>query len=122
MPTPESNCFPVRPSGPRRVGSSQPRSRDRNDPRVGEPTEVISSALNRLAKAGLVVLLTKKPSTWLIVPPEQAHYGAPPVQWWLHDFLKTTDPDYYVALLSAARPWGSGHYALQTVQVALSRQ
>ena len=54
MPTPES-CFPVRPFGPRRVGSSQPRSRDRNDPRVGEPTEVITSALNRLAKAGLVV-------------------------------------------------------------------
>lgn len=82
----------------------------------------ITAALNRLAKAGRVVLLTKKPSTWLIVPPEQAHYGAPPVQWWLHDFLNTTDPDYYVALLSAARHWGSGHYALQTVQVALSRQ
>lgn len=82
----------------------------------------ITSALSRLAKAGRVVLLSKRPSTWLIVPPEQAHYGAPPVQWWLHDFLRTTDPDYYVALLSAARHWGSGHYALQTVQVALSRQ
>lgn len=78
-------------------------------------------ALQRLSKAGLVVLAQKKPAKWLIVPAEQAHYGAPPVDWWLDDFLQDQEPNYYVALLSAARHWGSAHYALQTTQVMVSR-
>lgn len=78
-------------------------------------------ALQRLSKAGLVVLAQKKPARWLIVPAEQAHYGAPPVDWWLDDFLRDQEPNYYVALLSAARHWGSAHYALQTTQVMVSR-
>ncbi|MFP5466617.1 MAG: type IV toxin-antitoxin system AbiEi family antitoxin [Gammaproteobacteria bacterium] len=78
-------------------------------------------ALQRLSKAGLVVLAQKKPAKWLIVPAEQAHYGAPPVDWWLDDFLRDQEPNYYVALLSAARHWGSAHYALQTIQVMVSR-
>jgi predicted transcriptional regulator of viral defense system len=56
------------------------------------------------------------------VPPEQAAYGAPPVTWWLDDFLRQTEPGYYVALLSAARYWGSAHYALQTTQVMVSKK
>lgn len=78
-------------------------------------------ALQRLSKAGYVVLAQKKPARWLIVPAEQAHYGAPPVDWWLDDFLRDQEPNYYLALLSAARHWGSAHYALQTTQVMVSR-
>lgn len=78
-------------------------------------------ALQRLSKAGLVVLAQKKPARWLIIPAEQAHYGAPPVGWWLDDILRDQEPNYYVALLSAARHWGSAHYALQTTQVMVSR-
>lgn len=78
-------------------------------------------ALQRLAKAGQVVLAQKNPARWLIVPAEQAHYGAPPVDWWLDDFLRDQEPNYYLALLSAARHWGSAHYALQTTQVMVSR-
>ena len=78
-------------------------------------------ALQRLSKAGHVVLAQKKPARWLIVPAEQAHYGAPPVDWWLDDFLLEKEPNYYLALLSAARHWGSAHYALQTTQVMVSR-
>ena len=79
-------------------------------------------ALLRSAKAGRIALVSKRPSTWLIVPPEHEHYGAPPVEWWLNDFLEPIEPGYYVALLSAARHWGSGHYAHQSVQVMVSRQ
>lgn len=78
-------------------------------------------ALQRLSKAGHVVLAQKNPGRWLIVPAEQSHYGAPPVDWWLDDLLRDQDPDYYLALLSAARHWGSAHYALQTTQVMVSR-
>jgi len=77
-------------------------------------------ALQRLARSGRVVL-AHKPAYWLIVPPEHEHYGAPPFDWWLDDLLRELEPDYYLALLSAARYWGSAHYALQVVQVAASR-
>lgn len=86
---------------------------------AGSPA--VKKALHRMAKRGLIVLATKRPAGWLIVPAEQAHYGAPPVTWWLDDCLKPTEPHYYVALLSAARHWGSAHYAVQETQVMVSR-
>lgn len=88
-----------------------------------EPTgPAVKSALARLSRAGKIVSLVKRPPTWLIVPPEHAAYGAPPVTWWLDDFLRQDEPGYYLALLSAARYWGSAHYALQTTQVMVSRK
>lgn len=88
-----------------------------------EPQSVaVKSALARLSKSGKVASLVRRPPTWLIVPPEQEHYGAPPVTWWLDDFLRPTEPSYYVALLSAARHWGSAHYAQQVTQVMVARQ
>lgn len=81
-----------------------------------------TAALARLSKSGRIVSLVKRPSTWLIVPPEHEHYGAPPVTWWLEDFLGLDEPDYYLALLSAARYWGSAHYAQQSVQVMVAQQ
>lgn len=86
---------------------------------AGSPAS--QQALQRLSKAGRVVLAQKRPGKWLIVPPEQMHYGAPPVDWWLDDLLIDREPKYYLALLSAARFWGSAHYALQTTQVMVSR-
>lgn len=82
----------------------------------------LKMALQRLSKAGNIVLATKNPPQWLIVPPEHTHFGAPPVEWWLDDCLRTIAPHYYLALLSAARHWGSSHYAIQTTQVMLDRR
>jgi hypothetical protein len=78
-------------------------------------------ALNRLSRSGQITLAQKKPARWLIVPPEQAHFGAPPVDWWLDELMQEQEPSYYLALLSAARYWGSAHYAHQSAQVMLSR-
>lgn len=78
-------------------------------------------ALQRLSNSGHIVLAQKRPAHWVIVPPEQAHYGAPPVDWWLDDLMRDLEPAYYVALLSAARFWGSSHYAHQATQVMVSR-
>lgn len=86
---------------------------------VGSPG--VAKALHRLCTSGVIVRATKRPSGWLIVPPEQSHYGAPPVTWWLNDCLRELEPAYYVALLSAARHWGSLHCALQTTQVMVTR-
>lgn len=78
------------------------------------------SALARLSKAGEIASISKQSGGWVIIPPEFSHYGAPPVDWWLHDFMKTIDSGYYVGLLSAAKYWGSAHYALQDTQVVSS--
>lgn len=90
---------------------------------TGRPVKgvAVKMALQRLARSGLTVLAGKHPVRWLIVPPEQTHFGAPPVEWWLHDFLKDLEPHYYVGLLSAARHWGSAHFALQRTQVFVSQ-
>lgn len=85
-------------------------------------SDATKAALARLTQAGRIVLAGKRPTVYLIVPPEHVHYGAPPVDWWLDDFLKPAEPHYYMALLSAARHWGSGHYARQTVQVMVGTQ
>lgn len=82
----------------------------------------IKFALMRLAKSGRITLVSKRPATWLIVPPEHGHYGAPPLDWWLNDYLEPIEPYYYVGLLSAAKHWGSGHYARQSMQVVVPRQ
>jgi len=81
----------------------------------------VKQALQRLSRRGLIISASKQPSRWLIVPPEHAHYGAPPVDWWLNDYLKPIEPHYYVALLSAAKYWGSSHYAKQSTQVMVSK-
>lgn len=86
-----------------------------------EQAQATRLALSRLARSGVVASVTKHPPTWLIVPAEHQHFGAPPVTWWLDDLLRESDPGYYLALLSAARHWGSAHYAPQFTQVMVGR-
>lgn len=80
----------------------------------------VKKALYRLAQEGLITLATRRPAGYLIVPAEQAHYGAPPVTWWIDDCLRRIESSYYVALLSAARYWGSSNFALQETQVMVA--
>jgi predicted transcriptional regulator of viral defense system len=89
--------------------------------RAGEKTAV-KRVLDRLSAKGLVASVRKKPPLWVLVPAEQAHYGAPPVTWWIDDLLRVSEPHYYVCLNSAARHWGSAHYARQTTQVMVGAQ
>jgi len=84
-------------------------------------TPAVRLALHRLAQRGRIVAVTRRPSGYLIVPPEHMSFGAPPVTWWIDDCLRRIEPNYYVGLLSAARHWGSSHYARQDTQAMLSR-
>ena len=77
----------------------------------------IRVTLKRLAERGLVTVIHKRPTVCIIVPPEYRAYGAPPLSWWLHDAMQLIEPVYYAGLHSAARYWGSSHYALQADQV-----
>jgi len=81
----------------------------------------VTMALHRLAKRGRIVAVTRRPSGYLIVPPEHASFGAPPFSWWVHDCMTPVEAHYYVGLLTAAQHWGSAHYARQDVQIMISR-
>jgi predicted transcriptional regulator of viral defense system len=89
---------------------------------TGRNAHAARVSLARLARRKYVEVVHKRPSVWLIVPPEYSHYGAPPFAWWAHDCLTRLVPFYYVGLLSAARIWGSSHYALQVEQVVVQEQ
>lgn len=64
-----------------------------------------------------VVLLPGRPTTYLTVPSEDRVRGAPPVAAWLHDYLVTREPRYYVGLLSAAALHDSAAQAPLVTQV-----
>ena len=64
-----------------------------------------------------VVKVSPRQQFFLIVAPEHRTMGAPPVAWWLHDYLGWLQHPYYIALQSAASAYGSNPQALQVTQV-----
>jgi predicted transcriptional regulator of viral defense system len=86
---------------------------------TGRETSVSASraALHRLHARGFIKPLARGAGFWLIVPPEHFDRGAPPVLWWLHDYLIQKENAYQLALLSAARAHGSSHFAVLETQV-----
>ena len=78
-------------------------------------------SLARLVQRNLIVPVHKRPSVFVIIPAEYMSDGAPPVVWWLHDALTRMVPGYYLALLSAARYWGSLPQAPQVEQVMVEQ-
>lgn len=78
------------------------------------------AALSRLHAQGLITPVARGSGFWLIVPPEHMDRGAPPVLWWLHDYLMRAETAYHLALLSAAQAHGTSHFAVQETQVFVS--
>jgi predicted transcriptional regulator of viral defense system len=84
---------------------------------TGRETVAARAALVRLHAQGLITSPARGSGLWLIVPPEHADRGAPPVLWWLHDFLSRKEESYQLALLSAAQAHGSSHFAVLETQI-----
>jgi hypothetical protein len=66
---------------------------------------------------GRVVRVSPRRPFFLIVSPEHRNLGAPPPNWWLHDYFRWLGRPYYLALQSAASAFGSNPQALQVTQV-----
>lgn len=76
------------------------------------------AAKNQLLRLdGRVVRVTQRQQFYLIVSPEHAVFGAPPVEWWLDDYFRWLGQPYYLALQSAAAVYGSSQQAIQVTQV-----
>ncbi|MGF6370906.1 hypothetical protein OKW40_003656 [Paraburkholderia sp. RAU6.4a] len=87
---------------------------------TGRKTVAARAALVRLHAQGLITSLARGSGLCLIVPPEHAD-RAPPVLWWLHDFLCKKEESYQLALLSAAQAHGSSHFAVLETQILYPR-
>jgi hypothetical protein len=78
----------------------------------------VTAARNQLLRLGTqVTRVSPRQQFFLIVSPEHRAVGAPPVAWWLDDYLRWLGQPYYLALLSAAASLGSTPQALQVTQV-----
>ncbi len=76
------------------------------------------AARNQLLRLGnLIIRVTPRQQFFLIVTPEHRTIGAPPVDWWLDDYMKWLDRPYYLALQSAAAAHGSSQQAIQETQI-----
>ena len=82
----------------------------------------LRQALHRLQKKGRIVLASRGSDHWIIVPFQDAHAGAPPLESWLHTYMaKTLQVPYYVGLLSAAEVYGASPYAVMVTQIVVAK-
>lgn len=80
------------------------------------------AARNQLLRLGdRVTRVSPRQPFFLIVTPEHRIIGAPPIDWWLDDYMKWLDRPYYLALQSAAATHGSNQQAVQETQIITSR-
>lgn len=78
----------------------------------------VIAARNQLLRLGnRVVRVSPRQQYFLIVSPEHQVFGAPPVEWWLDDYMRWLKHPYYLSLLSAATIYGSSQQAVQQTQV-----
>lgn len=89
-----------------------------------ENLKVSSDALKvmiyRLTKDNHIISLNR--SCCVIIPIQYRTMGAPPVEWYLNEFMNFMHVEYYVGLLTAAAYHGSSHQAAQVYQVVTDRQ
>jgi hypothetical protein len=77
-----------------------------------------TAAIRQLTRlAPRVVRVARRHAFFLIVTPEHAAMGGPPVTWWLDDYFGWLGHPYYLALQSAAATYGSNPQALQISQI-----
>jgi len=83
----------------------------------------VIAARNQLLRLGdKVVGVSPRQQYFLIVTPEHRSFGAPPVDWWLGDYMQWLGHPYYLALQSAATAFGSSQQAIQETQVITDTQ
>jgi predicted transcriptional regulator of viral defense system len=74
----------------------------------------------RLQKKG--GLLHPRQGFYVIVPPQYASIGSPPVGWFLDDLMRHEKSPYYVGLLKAAELQGATHQAVMSFQIITNKR
>jgi predicted transcriptional regulator of viral defense system len=76
--------------------------------------------VHRLTKDNHIISLNR--GCCVIVPIQYRTMGAPPVEWYLDEFMNFMHVKYYVGLLTAASYHGASHQAVQVYQVVTNKQ
>src|SRR4051812_40590428 len=84
-----------------------------------ERDRALLAAIRRYAATGAIRRISPRSDFFIIVPPEFRAMGAPPVEWWLGDYMAHLKAPYYIGLLSAAALHGSAHFAVMETQVVV---
>jgi predicted transcriptional regulator of viral defense system len=82
--------------------------------------DVFKVMIYRLVKEKRIISLSKQ--FCLVVPIQYRTLGAPPPEWYLHEFMSSMKTDYYVSGLTAAAYHGASHHAVQVYQVMVTKQ
>jgi predicted transcriptional regulator of viral defense system len=93
--------------------------RDEAMRQLGTSRSAFYWAAKRLREKGRLVVL--KGRFLVIVPTEYRSAKAPPPSWYVHDFMKFSEREYYAGLLSAAAIHGAAHQRPQEFQVVVDR-
>lgn len=84
--------------------------------------EPLKTSIKRRVASGELRRVPPRGDYILIVPPEFRTTGAPPVSWWIDDWMRHCADPYYIGLLSAAEFHGSAHFAVMETQVVTLKQ
>ena len=87
---------------------------------LGVSASALGVMIYRLKKEGRLVSL--RGGCYLIVPLLYRQMGAPPIEWYLDDYMKFLNINYYVGLLTAAAYHGSSHQSPQVYQVITDKK
>jgi predicted transcriptional regulator of viral defense system len=74
----------------------------------------------RLQKKG--GLLHPRQGFYVVVPPQYASIGSPPVDWFIDDLMRHEKSPYYVGLLKAAELQGATHQAVMSFQIITNKR
>jgi predicted transcriptional regulator of viral defense system len=80
----------------------------------------LSVQIHRLKKAGRLVSLGS--GCYVIVPLLYRQMGAPPIEWYLDDYMNFLKIKYYAGLLTAAEYHGSSHQSPQVYQIIADKR
>lgn len=87
---------------------------------IGVSRGAFFDASARLKKKG--ALLNPRQGFYVIVPPQFASIGSPPVSWFIDDLMHFEDVTYYVGLLKAAELHGATHQAVMSFQIVTNKR
>lgn len=93
---------------------------DEAETALGVTRASLHHAARKMREQGKLVLIRN--GFHVIVPPQYANFGTPPVEWYIDSLMSNESTAYYVGLLRAAAYYGATHQAVMEFQVIAEKQ
>lgn len=93
---------------------------DEAEQTLGVKRASLHSAVRKMREDGKLLLVRN--GYYVIVPPQYANVGTPPIEWYIDPLMDHENIPYYVGLLKAAAYYGATHQAVMEFQVIAGKQ